>query len=951
MNLISKILMTLLYPFIVLIETVFNYSYRVSGNYGAALILLSFFITTITAPLYYLAEKWKNQEKIVQKKMHKDIQSITTNFEGQKRFYLIKTARKIYNYKWWYTFRTSFGLIIQIPFFFAAYEVLSHYTGYQHIPFLFIKDLSAPDMLIAGINILPFVMTIVNIAYSIYYTKSKSWHANKELYIMAGLFLVLLYNSPAALLVYWTMNNVFSFIKGVVLRKTGLSKVPVVIDEVVNTKSIKEKVQGNIDILYFFCFILCCSLQVYWFMNWPATVKYSVLFLTGIAVLLSCVALYTIRTKKVFIVLILQWLVFSPFIYVFLFKRDIDFILSNQNLNFFISFFAAGIVLYCVKSILGINHKEYGSSHAFFLPAFGLIFWVCIYLPIFFYIQNPEIIDIAFTKYVITLISTALAASIAYTIVHYVLPKNGKYHLELVTVILLLSAIIYSLFIKVEVGELDCYIFTNQNELKRISFIRYFFDACLLSSLIFAGKYIVLKKQKQFNIFVIVCVVFLSANLIFRYSDTDFIKESEVIDTDIPKAAYSNYKFSKKNTNIVYLLADMFNGNYIKRIIEEYPEYKEKLSGFIWYPDSLSISSNTEKSLAGLLGGPNRTAYVEYQQGVEDDMRVANQKAADVFFKNILDSGYTITMQDSAYFSPIDSNKIHIDSSSNYKAYWKMKHNYPLMPKKENNGFLMIFLAMFQSAPHFCKPVIYDNGSWIFYYNKKFFIRFTEAAIRDLAGIEILHEVSQVDTETENKYFLYIHNNLAHSPYAVTKEGIIVKDGFPVPGIENAENSLAAVYSAKKTLDVLIEWFEWMKKKGVYDNTVIYIFSDHGNWFCDSDLPVPKNITYNTLDDDISHANTLVLTKPLDARGTLKTSSLYIHSSDLPAMLSSDTELPNIFGQDPRINKDNQNRTRFYYTSSYKKREKYNTYYVKGSIFDPDAWSMESPEEISSKRK
>ena len=212
MNLISKILMTLLYPFIVLIETVFNYSYRVSGNYGAALILLSFFITTITAPLYYLAEKWKNQEKIVQKKMHKDIQSITTNFEGQKRFYLIKTARKIYNYKWWYTFRTSFGLIIQIPFFFAAYEVLSHYTGYQHIPFLFIKDLSAPDMLIAGINILPFVMTIINIAYSIYYTKSKSWYANKELYIMAGLFLVLLYNSPSALLIYWTMNNAFSFI-------------------------------------------------------------------------------------------------------------------------------------------------------------------------------------------------------------------------------------------------------------------------------------------------------------------------------------------------------------------------------------------------------------------------------------------------------------------------------------------------------------------------------------------------------------------------------------------------------------------------------------------------------------------------------------------------------------------------------------------------------------------
>lgn len=212
-----------------------------------------------------------------------------------------------------------------------------------------------------------------------------------------------------------------------------------------------------------------------------------------------------------------------------------------------------------------------------------------------------------------------------------------------------------------------------------------------------------------------------------------------------------------------------------------------------------------------------------------------------------------------------------------------------------------------------------------------------------MAGIEILHEVSQVDTETENKYFLYIHNNLAHSPYAVNKEGIIVKEGFPVPGIENAENSVAAMYSAKKTLDVLIDWFEWMKKEGVYDNTVIYVFSDHGNWFCDSDLPELSHINYDTLDDDISHANTLVLTKQLNAVGTLKTSPLYIHSSDLPAMLASDTGLPNIFGQDPRTNPENQDRVRFYFTSSYKKN-KYNLYYVKGSIFDPNSWSMIPPQ-------
>ncbi|UTC97852.1 preprotein translocase YidC [Treponema denticola] len=942
MSLMSKVLTGLLYPFVVLIQTVFTYSYNICGNYGIALILLSLFITAITAPLYYLAERWKNKEKVVQKKMHKDIKSINENYEGQKRFYLTKAARKIYDYKWWYTFRTSFGLIIQIPFFFAAYEVLSKYSGYNGVSFLFIKDLGLPDNLVSGVNVLPFVMTIINIAYSVYYTKSKSWNANKELYIMAGIFLVLLYNSPSALLLYWTMNNVFSFIKGIILRKAGLSEVPVIIEGGAD-KSLKEIIKENINIVYFFFFTLLCSLQVYWFMNWPVTVKYSVLLLTGISGVLSLFTLYIIRTKKLFLKLLLQWLVFLPFIYVFLFRRDMEFILSNQNLKLFISFFAVGLILYYIKTILRAKNKNYESTYRFFLPAIALIFWVCIYLPVFFYMQNPEIIDISFTKYMITLISTAAAVAIIYTLLYYFLSKNFRYTLELITVVLLLAAVIYSLFIKIEVGELDGYIFTNQNELKRISVIKYFFDAVLLSILVFAGKYIILKKRKQLNVFVVLCIIFLTVNLFLKYSNTDFTKEPEIINTDMPETAYSNYKFSKKNINIVYFLADMFNGNYIKRIIDEYPEYKEKLYGFVWYPDSLSISTNTEKSLAGLLGGPNMTAYVEYKKGTEDDMKVANQKAGEFFFKNVLDAGYTLTMQDAAYFKLEASDKIHIDSSTNYKPYWKSKHNYPLTPKKENNGFLMIFLAMFQSVPHFCKPVIYDSGSWIFYYNKKFFIRFTEAAIRDLAGIEILHEVSQVDTETENKYFLYIHNNLAHSPYAVNKEGIIVKEGFPVPGIENAENSVAAMYSAKKTLDVLIDWFEWMKKEGVYDNTVIYVFSDHGNWFCDSDLPELSHINYDTLDDDISHANTLVLTKQLNAVGTLKTSPLYIHSSDLPAMLASDTGLPNIFGQDPRRNPENQDRVRFYFTSSYKKN-KYNLYYIKGSIFDPNSWSMTPPQ-------
>ncbi len=217
----------ILYPFELLLSAIFSFLFSFTDSYGISLILLSFFITIITAPLYYLAEKWRNEEKAIQKRMSRDIEKIKKTFTGNKRFYQIRAAHKIYNYKSWQTFKTSFGLLVQIPFFFAAYSLLSNYKGYTGVPFFIIKDLAKPDNLLWGLNLLPFVMTFVNIAASIYYTKSLRFKENSQLFVMAIIFLLLLYKSPSALLIYWTMNNIFSLAKNIMLRNTGILPPPI----------------------------------------------------------------------------------------------------------------------------------------------------------------------------------------------------------------------------------------------------------------------------------------------------------------------------------------------------------------------------------------------------------------------------------------------------------------------------------------------------------------------------------------------------------------------------------------------------------------------------------------------------------------------------------------------------------------------------------------------------
>ncbi len=109
--------------------------------------------------------------------------------------------------------------MIQIPFFIAAYHFLSHLPQLQGgESFLFINDLGQSDGLLEigslQIHLLPIIMTIINIGSGIIYTKGFPPLRDKlQLYGMAGLFLVLLYNSPAGLVYYWILNNIFSLVK------------------------------------------------------------------------------------------------------------------------------------------------------------------------------------------------------------------------------------------------------------------------------------------------------------------------------------------------------------------------------------------------------------------------------------------------------------------------------------------------------------------------------------------------------------------------------------------------------------------------------------------------------------------------------------------------------------------------------------------------------------------
>ena len=149
------------------------------------------------------------------------VKHIRRTFRGDERFMMLSTYYRQQNYQPVNAIKGSLSLLLQIPFFIAAYHYLTS-VNMQGASFLFLKNLNEADHLLKigslSVNIMPILMTLINILSGFIYTKGFGIKDKLQLYTLAGIFLVLLYQSPSGLVLYWTMNNLFSLLKNVVMK-------------------------------------------------------------------------------------------------------------------------------------------------------------------------------------------------------------------------------------------------------------------------------------------------------------------------------------------------------------------------------------------------------------------------------------------------------------------------------------------------------------------------------------------------------------------------------------------------------------------------------------------------------------------------------------------------------------------------------------------------------------
>ena len=221
----DKIIVT---PFVKIIEKIFLFVLKIVQNPGAAIIFLRMAVSIILSPFYYIAEKIEQKERDIQDKMRPKIEEFKSVYKGQELHLYIKNVYRLNGYKPIYSLRGLVSLLIQIPFFIGAYTYLSNYIGFQGVGFLNLSNLAEADALIKlgrlSINVLPFLMTFINLAAGYVYAKDKDVKDKATIVLIALVFLIILYNSPSSLLIYWTFNNLFSLVKNIIIVKLDTRK-------------------------------------------------------------------------------------------------------------------------------------------------------------------------------------------------------------------------------------------------------------------------------------------------------------------------------------------------------------------------------------------------------------------------------------------------------------------------------------------------------------------------------------------------------------------------------------------------------------------------------------------------------------------------------------------------------------------------------------------------------
>ncbi|MDR1905149.1 MAG: YidC/Oxa1 family membrane protein insertase [Treponema sp.] len=888
----------IIYPIVQIIEVIYVLIYKIFDNPSIAVIGVSFAVTFLCLPLYIVAENWQHREREIIKKLKPKIDKIKSVFKGDEQYMILSTYYRQNHYHPVYALRNSFGILIQIPFFIAAYSYLSRLEVLNGSSFLFIRDMSVPDASLSignlKINILPIMMILINGISGAVYTSGLSGKDKAQVYGTAALFLVLLYNSPAGLVLYWTMNNVFSLFKNILYKLKNPLKI--------------------LYIIISFC-VLVFIVYILFFNSRAFLIR---LALIGAASLILLTPLF-VKCIKIAQRSFLDSLLHNRK------QQRVLFILSCIILTVFIGLCIPSVVIASSPgefSFIDAYRSPFPFIYYSLLQSLGLcLFWpLCIYF--------------LFNDKIKTILTTLFAIIAIYALVNDLVFQNNygtilnTFHFN-TTGVLVVSVTTTVLNIVSLLGIVLLFFYLVKKE--KIKVIISCVGIILLSLTIYSGYNIVR--------------IHSGYNKVLALQNTS----QAAVNTITPV-----FSLSRGKPNVIVVMADCAINGYIKPIFEEHPFLKESFDGFTVYPNTVSFALHTLMGAPPIWGGYD---YTPREMNARDSVPLIekNNEALLVLPRLLAGAGYQVTVTDPSW-----ANYEWIPDTSIYKNYenitafntigrysnlWYTQNNYgnsqiTSTTIKRN----ILWFSILKIAPPALRILIYDDG-W--YWSTDDIGESNIGFINSYSVLDFLPELTTYNAEASSA--LLITNDTTHNLTFLQ-----YPDYTPVETVTSkgdSEFSDSDYYHVNSAFYLkFAEWLDDLKKNGVYDNTRIIIVSDHGAGvnahLADTPIPIP--------DEQREKYNPVLLVKDFDEHGELKTDMAFMTNADVPFLTVKDIiDNPvNPFNGKPITTEPKYNGVyitinhmpQVYQHSKYTFNIRSNQWvFVRDNIFDEKNWSKVGP--------
>ncbi|MCG8530720.1 MAG: YidC/Oxa1 family membrane protein insertase [Desulfovibrionales bacterium] len=789
-----------IYPIEVALKSLFFLLHDSTGSYVAALLLLSVVVRCITTPIEKFANAIVANEQALQKVFTPQLERITRDFSGAEKHAAIQRLYTRYSYHPIMAIRGTVGLLVQLPFFIAAFIMIGTLPELKGYVVPLIGDLGQPDGILAGINILPILMTVINII-AVYTLPDQTPKSQRQAVILALAFLVLLYAEPAALVIYWTMNNTLSLVKSLwkkyatgTFQITGTKRLPawctsshaallcavleITLVIISFSSMIKMSPKGSLDIVRVTAFLMFPILGNFIYLL--VTSRQSLLaILCGIGATLCPLLYHTVGLTYAGFLLVMSAMVITY--YVFAFRRSP--LTKDQKGTMLLACYIAALCF--------------------------------IVIPLVLYAAEPTMFGkVDYRSVIVSLNLFALAAIILF--------KLSNLHRKAPGLLLAvaLCSTGYAYFIKFNFGILRGVNFISDALLKDTSIILIVLEVFCLAAVCVATTawYHRLKKH-------LVPVVAIS--LLALIADTSTVSFEIAQTTESPEAlqqvstlSVPPISFSRHGKNIVFIVPDSAKGEQMRQLFADFPEFSTIFSGFTFYPNTAASGPFTITNIAALIGGENYTLPA-LQRDTERNVR---KKLIDAYssrntaleangYKNVLFSLDYVDKQSVA------TDATSIKSIAEYMPFIKKRFNFKT-PAVNFETKKVVMLSSFRIAPLFVKSMLYNSKLW----KKILTTSIDNRYVRNAEEEAFIRALPLLSTTTDDaaRNFVQIWSMSTHSPFVYDRKRTYIDFSKPLSFSPRYESVLLFLKN-------MSEWIGWMKAQGVYANTKIIIVSDHGS--------------------------------------------------------------------------------------------------------------------------